>query len=77
MRMRRKEERGLVDEASARGGKPSKEGDDDAAEAKLWRGGGGRRPPPAARRVVRVNNKGFTTISKGDRNDEGSDYDKN
>jgi hypothetical protein len=27
--------------------------------------------------VVRVNNKGFTTISKGDCNDEGSDYDKN
>ena len=78
MRMRRKEERGLVDEASARGGEPSKEGDDDAAaEAKPWRGGGGHRPPPAARRVVRVNNKGFTTISKGDHNDEGSDYDKN
>jgi hypothetical protein len=76
MRMRRKEERGLVDKASARGGKPSKEGDDEAAEAKPWRGGG-RCPPPAARRVVRVNNKGFTTISKGDRNDEGSDYGKN
>jgi hypothetical protein len=76
MRMRCKEERGLVDEASARGGKPSKEGDDDAAEAKPW-WGGGRCPPPAARRVVRVNNKGFSTISKGDRNNEGSDYGKN
>ena len=40
-------------------------------------GEGGRRPPLAARRVVRVNNKGFATISKGDCNDEGSDYDKN
>ena len=37
----------------------------------------GRHPPPAVRQGVRVNNKGFTTISKGDRNDEGSDYDKN
>jgi len=35
------------------------------------------RPPPAASRGVRVNNKGFTTISKGNHNNEGSDYDKN
>jgi hypothetical protein len=41
MRMRRKEERGLVDKASARGEKPSKEGDDDAAEATPWWGRGG------------------------------------
>jgi hypothetical protein len=42
MRMRRgKEERGLVDEASARGGEPSKEGDEDTAEAEPWRGRGG------------------------------------
>jgi len=50
-----------------RGGKPSKEADDDAAEAKLWRGRGG----------IRVNNKGFATISKGNPKDEGSDYNKN
>jgi len=41
MRIRRgKEERGLVGKASARKKKPSKEGDDNAAEAKLWQGRG-------------------------------------
>ena len=40
-------------------------------------GEGGRRPPLGGRQGVRVNNKGFTTISKGNRNDEGSDYDEN
>ena len=30
----------------------------------------GRRPFPAVRRGVWVNNKEFTTISKGDRNDD-------
>ncbi len=40
-------------------------------------GEGGRCPPPAAMQGVRVNNNLFTTISKGNRNDEGSDYDKN
>jgi len=34
-----KEEQGLVNEASARGGKPSKEGDDNTAVAKPWWGG--------------------------------------
>ena len=36
-----KEEWGIVDKASARGGNPSKEGDNDAAEAKPWQGKGG------------------------------------
>ena len=76
MRMRRREERGLVDEASARGGEPSKEGDDEAAEAKPWRGGGAL-SSSGGEASGEGNNKGFTTISKGDRNDEGSDYDKN
>ena len=31
----------VIGEASARGGKPSKEADEDAAEAKPWRGRGG------------------------------------
>ena len=30
----------VISEASVRGGKQSKETDDDAAEAKPWRGGG-------------------------------------
>ena len=34
-----KEEQGLVNEASARGEKPSKEGDDNTAVAKPWWGG--------------------------------------
>jgi hypothetical protein len=39
MRIRRgKEERGLIDEASARGKPPYKEGDGNAAEAKPWQG---------------------------------------
>jgi len=67
----------FIGEASARGGKPSKEADDNAAEVKPWRGRGGRRPPPAVRRGVRVNKNLFTTISKGDCNDEGSSYDEN
>ena len=44
----------VIGEAPARGEKPSKEADDDAAEAKPWRGRGGSRPPPAVRRGVRV-----------------------
>jgi len=61
------------------GGKTSKEGDDNAAEAKPGRGRGGvvllRRGGKG--QGVRVNYKGLTTISKGNCNDEGSDYGKN